>query len=662
MPSASPSGPTSTATPGKSRVTPEDLLLVDQMILNGRYEDALVMLQQLQQLEPDNAQVKKRLGTLMGEWRYAEGRSLFAQGFWTASIEKLKEAVGYLPGDSGVLNALDGAYLGLARDCLEQLDAESAKAALLQVTHDANLKPLVDSLLAVDVPAVAATKLGYDAFQRGDYSAALRFFQEALRIKPDLTQAQVGLQTTEEMIAQGPSPTPTPSPSPSPTVSPEPTPTPSPTSTPPPTPSPSPSPTSSPFPSPTPSPSPTPTAVAAETPEMRWMDYGEGSDWGSEKSTLETPEMRSMGYGVGSGWLDVGTELVANPPSTPSTAPPSAAGAVSLGQGGWLEIPPGSLEPGALLQGEIIPPPSSVGVLLLGPCFRIQFQGATPSSSIDLFLPAPIEAGDADVLRWNGSNWEMIGAARSSPGILQASLSGSAVLAVGIFADLTLAFRAAENGYSFANLGLPESPNGVCAGMAATVAWSIYPNFAPIAQEWSALPGVWQEWILQTQLAYAEDWAVNYLSPLDNLNRLQAQLSSGQAVFVALADAAGGKSGHAVVAFGLQHVSSLPGYRIAVYDPNYPGEEGRKLALRKEITSGRWTMEVYDETLQGFHAMDRHEIGLPPVEIASSLWTLRLFENNWDIMQFWGRNAICTKIFQPIKLCTSYDQSDRNRR
>jgi hypothetical protein len=302
-----------------------------------------------------------------------------------------------------------------------------------------------------------------------------------------------------------------------------------------------------------------------------------------------------------------------------------------------LEIPPGALEPGVQVQGEIIPPPSSVGVLLLGPCFRIQFQSVTPSSSIDLFLPAPSEAGDADVLRWNGSNWELTGAARSSPGILQTSLSGSAVCAVGVFADLTLAFRTAENGYSFANLGLPESPNGVCAGMAATVAWSIFPDPAPIAQEWSALPGVWQEWIVQTQLAYADDSTINYLLPLDNLNRLQAQLASGQAVFVALADASGGKSGHAVVAFGLQHDSSLPGYRIAVYDPNYPGEEERKLELRKEVTSGRWTMEVYDDILQGFHAMDRHEIGQPPKETVYSAWTLGSFEMSWNYL---GQNAI----------------------
>jgi hypothetical protein len=341
----------------------------------------------------------------------------------------------------------------------------------------------------------------------------------------------------------------------------------------------------------------------------------------------------------------VGVAFVTNPPLTPST------GAIPLGQGAWLELPLGWQDAGASVQGQVISPPSSVGVLLLGPCFRIQFSGATFSVPIQLFLPAPIEAGDADVLRWNGSNWEMIGAVRSSPGILQVSLSVSAVLAVGAFTDLTLAFHASENGYSFANLGLPESPNGVCAGMAATVAWSIFPDTAPIAQEWSALPAGWQEWILQTQLAYANDWAVNFLYPLDNLNRLQVQLSSGQAVFIALADAAGGKSGHAVVAFGLTRDSSLPGYHIAVYDPNYPGDEERRLNLRKDVNNGKWTMEVYDDTLQGFHAMDRHQIGQPPKEIAYSLWTVG---SNWGHHTILGTGTLIAPI---VSLASSFQTS-----
>lgn len=43
------------------------------------------------------------------------------------------------------------------------------------------------------------------------------------------------------------------------------------------------------------------------------------------------------------------------------------------------------------------------------------------------------------------------------------------------------------------------------------------------------------------------------------------------------------------------------------------------------------------DILQGFHAMDRHEIGQPPKETVYSAWTLGSFEMSWNYL---GQNAI----------------------
>ncbi|MEI6509620.1 MAG: hypothetical protein WCO14_01590, partial [bacterium] len=145
-------------TPETTGISGDELLLVDQMLLNGKFEEAVLKLQGLQQQDPANLQILEKLRKTNAEWKYSEARLLMSAGGYEEAIKKIKTSLDLNPGDTRLLAALDEAYLGLGRKHISFLDAARAKEALLAVTHDQNLRLQAQSLLTLDVPAIEYTK------------------------------------------------------------------------------------------------------------------------------------------------------------------------------------------------------------------------------------------------------------------------------------------------------------------------------------------------------------------------------------------------------------------------------------------------------------------------------------------------------------------------
>ena len=202
-------GPTPSVAPPpalseKKEVTSEDLLLVDQLLLAGKYEDAVLQLQKLGQIDPKNNAVQDKLRTATAEWKFTEAQTLVAVGAYAEAIKKMKTALDVLPNDKRILMAMDEAYLNLGKKYLELLDVARAKEALLAVNYDQNLRLQAQGLMNLDVQAVENTQKGYQALQAGDYTVAMSYFKAALQLKPDLAQAQSGMKATEMMVATRP--------------------------------------------------------------------------------------------------------------------------------------------------------------------------------------------------------------------------------------------------------------------------------------------------------------------------------------------------------------------------------------------------------------------------------------------------------------------------
>ncbi|MCR4427845.1 MAG: hypothetical protein NUV68_00660 [Caldiserica bacterium] len=206
--------------PAKTRVTSEDLMLVDQLMLNRKFEEAVSKIQELQQIEPSNPSLQEKLRQAAGEWKFAEAQNLMAVGAYGEAINKIKSALDLIPNDERMLLALDEAYLQLGMQYLSYLDAEKAREALSSVSYDQNMKLQAQGLLTTYVPAVEYTKQGYEALTNGNYSMALGYFKAALQLKPDLQQALNGQKAAEAMASAQPPPStgysPTPGPYPSP--------------------------------------------------------------------------------------------------------------------------------------------------------------------------------------------------------------------------------------------------------------------------------------------------------------------------------------------------------------------------------------------------------------------------------------------------------------
>ncbi|MGB9833750.1 MAG: tetratricopeptide repeat protein [bacterium] len=200
--------------PAKTRVTSEDLMLVDQLMLNRKFEEAVSKIQELQQIEPGNPALEEKLRQAAGEWKFAEAQNLMAVGAYGEAIKKIKSALDLIPQDQRMLYALDEAYLQLGMQYLSYLDAEKAREALNSVQYDQNMKLQAQSLLTTYVPAVEYTKQGYEALTDGNYTMALGFFKAALQLKPGLEQAANGQKAAEAMAQAQPSPTPGYTPSP----------------------------------------------------------------------------------------------------------------------------------------------------------------------------------------------------------------------------------------------------------------------------------------------------------------------------------------------------------------------------------------------------------------------------------------------------------------
>jgi Tfp pilus assembly protein PilF len=188
----------------KKEVTSEDLLLVDQLLLAGKYEDAVLQLQKLGQIDPKNNAVQDKLATATAEWKFTEAQTLVAVGAYAEAIKKMKTALDVLPNDKRILTAMDEAYLNLGKKYLELLDVARAKEALLAVNYDQNFRLQAQGLMNLDVQAVDNTQKGYQALQAGDYTMAMSYFRAALQLKPDLAQAQSGMKATETMFAVRP--------------------------------------------------------------------------------------------------------------------------------------------------------------------------------------------------------------------------------------------------------------------------------------------------------------------------------------------------------------------------------------------------------------------------------------------------------------------------
>lgn len=228
--------PTPAKPAAKTKVTSEDLMLVDQLMLNRKFEEAVSKIQELQQIEPGNPALEEKLREAAGEWKFADAQNLMGVGAYAEAIKKIKDALDLIPNDERMLIALDQAYLELGMQYLNYLDADKAKEALNSVQHDQNLKLQAQSLLTTYVPAVEYTKQGYEALTNGNYTMAQGYFKAALQLKPDLEQALNGEKAAEAMAQAKPSSIPVyPSASPSqpssgegqPALVPSPTPTPS---------------------------------------------------------------------------------------------------------------------------------------------------------------------------------------------------------------------------------------------------------------------------------------------------------------------------------------------------------------------------------------------------------------------------------------------------
>lgn len=197
--------------PAKKDITQDDLLLVDQLILAGKYEQAILAVQTLLQIAPTSPELQVKLKKATGEWRFSEAQTLQAAGNFSGAISKLRDAQQLLPGDKRILFSLDENYLSLGKQQLDLMDPANAKVSLLQVIYDPALKAQAEGLLKTDVPAVEFANLGSDALQKGNLELALSYFEQALALKPEMENARTGKATTETMIAERPTPTPTPS-------------------------------------------------------------------------------------------------------------------------------------------------------------------------------------------------------------------------------------------------------------------------------------------------------------------------------------------------------------------------------------------------------------------------------------------------------------------
>jgi tetratricopeptide (TPR) repeat protein len=204
----------------KKDITQDDLLLVDQLILAGKYEQAILAVQTLLQIAPTSPELQMKLKKATGEWRFSEAQALQAAGNFSAAISKLKDAQQLLPSDRRILFSLDENYLSLGKQQLDLMDPANAKASLLQVVYDSALKAQAQGLLKTEVPAVEFANLGSEALQNGNLELALSYFEQALALKPEMENAKTGKTTTEKMIAERPAPIPTPTPSVGPTVGP----------------------------------------------------------------------------------------------------------------------------------------------------------------------------------------------------------------------------------------------------------------------------------------------------------------------------------------------------------------------------------------------------------------------------------------------------------
>jgi len=212
--------PTPGKPPAKTKVTSEDLMLVDQLMLNRKFEEAVSKIQELQQIEPGNPALDEKLRQAAGEWKFSEAQNLMAVGTYGEAVKKIKSALDLIPGDQRMLYALDEAYLQLGMQYLAYLDAEKAREALSSVQYDQNLKMQAQSLLTTYVPAVEYTKQGYEALTNGNYTMALGYFKAALQLKPGLEQAANGQKAAEAMAQAKPQPTPGYTPGPGPTPQP----------------------------------------------------------------------------------------------------------------------------------------------------------------------------------------------------------------------------------------------------------------------------------------------------------------------------------------------------------------------------------------------------------------------------------------------------------
>jgi len=314
--------------------------------------------------------------------------------------------------------------------------------------------------------------------------------------------------------------------------------------------------------------------------------------------------------GLTTSGLNKGGPILPNQPgpvftytSTVASIQASSGGELTLDNGARLSIPPGALSRNSEVEFSTIPLETTEGMEALGQMYRIQLQGGEFDTPAGLVAPLGVVDHEADLLAWNGSDWDSLGG-NAQGGFISAEISNSGKYAIGLLADVILGnFLPSRNGYHFENPSVPPYfSDGICAGMAGTISWSVYPSSPPSATGWNELSRDWQRWILEVQATYQDlpdGTLFNRWDATPELNLIHDLLRDGQPVFVGLRTNPNSLmgAGHAVVAYGLEYRDELnpagfgwqSGYLVRIYDPNYPDRDDQVFQLLKD-SKGQWQL------------------------------------------------------------------------
>lgn len=161
--------------PRDDRVAAATREIGEAYMRQGDYTSALRELTKAQQMNPDDPFVYDALGVCY----------LVKQRIPDA-IANFKKAVALNPGFTPARNNLGSAYL-------EAQEWDAAIEVFKEITQD----------VLYATPHFPLSNLGLAYYRKGDYPAALGYYKEALKIKPDFLNAQLGMGRTYLAMNQG---------------------------------------------------------------------------------------------------------------------------------------------------------------------------------------------------------------------------------------------------------------------------------------------------------------------------------------------------------------------------------------------------------------------------------------------------------------------------